>query len=195
MAPHCASGKTVPVVVRFSNGTDVPALPDADPNASPHGIAIRFNLPEGVNTDIVSISSNGFPVATPEEFVALLQAIGQSGPGATKPTPVEQFMGSHPIALKWATLPRPAPGACQLRQLGVLRRQRIQVHQRNGAEPIRALPDLAGGRKLKGESQDLLPDCATQRVPGWAGRRVSPSIGRRHSAGVGASRRQLPGRK
>ena len=109
MAPHFAMGKTVPVVVRFSNGTGVPALPDADPNASPHGIAIRFNLPEGVNTDIVSISSNGFPVATPEEFVALLEAIGQSGPAATKPTPVEQFMGSHPVALKWATTPRPAP--------------------------------------------------------------------------------------
>ena len=109
MAPHFAFGRTVPVVVRFSNGTGVPALPDADPNASPHGIAIRFNLPEGVDTDIVSISSNGFPVATPEEFVALLQAIGQSGPGAAKPTPVEQFMGSHPVALNWATTPRPAP--------------------------------------------------------------------------------------
>ena len=108
-APHFALGKTVPVVVRFSNGTGVPALPDADPNASPHGIAIRFNLPQGANTDIVSISSNGFPVATPEEFVALLEAIGQSGPGAAKPTPVEQFMGNHPLALKWATTPRPAP--------------------------------------------------------------------------------------
>ena len=108
-APHFAAGKTVPVVVRFSNGTGVPALPDADPNASPHGIAIRFNLPGGANTDIVSISSNGFPVATPEEFVALLEAIGQSGPAAAKPTPVEQFMGSHPVALKWATTPRPAP--------------------------------------------------------------------------------------
>ena len=109
MAPHFVSGTTVPVIVRFSNGTGVPALPDADPNASPHGIAIRFNLPGGVNTDIVSISSNGFPVATPEEFVALLEAIGQSGPGAAKPTPVDQFMGSHPLALKWATTPRPAP--------------------------------------------------------------------------------------
>ena len=108
-ASHFAAGKTVPVVVRFSNGTGVPTLPDADPNASPHGVAIRFQLAGGVNTDIVSISSNGFPVATPEEFVALLQAIGMSGPGAAKPTAVDQFMGSHPVALKWATTPRPAP--------------------------------------------------------------------------------------
>lgn len=108
-APQFISGTTVPVIVRFSNGTGVPTLPDADPNASPHGIAIRFKLQRGVNTDIVSISSNGFPVATPEEFVALLEAIGQSGPGSAKPTPVDQFMGSHPLALKWATTPRPAP--------------------------------------------------------------------------------------
>ena len=108
-AGHLAPGKTVPVVVRFSNGTGVPNLADADPNASPHGIAIRFKLPGGANTDIVSISSNGFPVATPEEFVALLQALGASGPGVAKPTPIEKFMGSHPVALKWATTPRPAP--------------------------------------------------------------------------------------
>ena len=50
----------------------VPTLPDADPNASPHGIAIRFMLPGGNNTDIVSISANSFPTATAEEFVALL---------------------------------------------------------------------------------------------------------------------------
>ena len=108
-AAHFAVGQAVPVLVRFSNGTGVPTLPDANPNGSPHGIAIRFALPNGVNTDIVSISSNGFPVATPEEFVALLEAIGQSGPAATKPTAIEQFMGSHPIALKWATTPRPPP--------------------------------------------------------------------------------------
>jgi len=38
-APHFA--KPVPVLVRFSDATGVPTLPDADPNASPHGIAIR----------------------------------------------------------------------------------------------------------------------------------------------------------
>ena len=101
--------KRVPVLVRFSNGTGVPTLPDADGNASPHGVAIRFQLPGGANTDIVSISASSFPVATPEEFLELLQAIAASGPKATKPTPVEQFLGSHPVAAKWVTTPRPAP--------------------------------------------------------------------------------------
>lgn len=109
MAPHLTSEQPVAVLVRFSNATGIPALADGDGNASPHGIAIRFQLPDGQSTDIVSISSNGFPVGTPEEFVALLQAISLTGPVTPKPTPIEQFMGSHPIALKWATTPRPAP--------------------------------------------------------------------------------------
>jgi catalase len=106
-APHFA--KTVPVLVRFSDTTGVPNMPDASPDASPHGMAIRFKLPDGGSTDIVSISSNGFPVATPEDFLALLTAISKSGAGVAKPTPVEQFLGSHPATLKFVTTPRPAP--------------------------------------------------------------------------------------
>jgi catalase len=102
-APHFA--KSVPVLVRFSDTTGVPNLPDADPNASPHGIAIRFQLPDGSFTDIVSISANSFPVATPEDFLAFLQ----SGPDAPKPTPIETFLGTHPAAVKFVTTPRPPP--------------------------------------------------------------------------------------
>ncbi len=105
-APHFA--KSVPVLVRFSDTTGVPTLPDADPNASPHGIAIRFTLPEG-STDIVSISANSFPVATPEDFLAFLQAAAQSGPDAPKPTPIETFLSTHPAAVKFVSTPRPPP--------------------------------------------------------------------------------------
>ena len=107
IAPHFA--RAVPVLVRFSDPTGVPNLPDADPNASPHGIAIRFQLPGGTSTDIVSLSANAFPVATPEDFLAFLTAVAQSGPGAAKPTPIERFLGSHPAALKFVSTPRPAP--------------------------------------------------------------------------------------
>ncbi len=106
-APHFA--KRVPVLVRFSDGTGVPNLPDADPNASPHGIAIRFQLPGGAFTDIVSISANGFPVATPEDFLAFLRAAAQSGPDVPKPTPIEAFLGTHPAAVTFVTTPRPPP--------------------------------------------------------------------------------------
>lgn len=101
--------KSSPVIVRFSNATGVPTLPDADGNAFPKGIAIRFQLPESAYTDIVSISTNGFPAAQPEDFLGLLNAIAASGPGAAKPTPVEQFLGSHPAALAFVQMPKPAP--------------------------------------------------------------------------------------
>ena len=106
-APHFA--QKVPVIVRFSDPTGVPNLPDADPHASPHGIAIRFDLPGGANADMVCLSASSFPVATPEEFLAMLQAVSASGPGVAKPTPIDTFMGAHPLAAKWAGTPRPAP--------------------------------------------------------------------------------------
>lgn len=107
-APHLQKA-TTPVTVRFSNATGVPTIPDANPNALPKGIAIRFQLPDGAYTDIVSISVNGFPSATPEDFLGLLNAVAASGPDAPKPSPVEQYLGSHPAALKFVTTPKPAP--------------------------------------------------------------------------------------
>jgi len=107
-APHLQQANT-PVMVRFSDATGVPTIPDANGNAFPKGIAIRFQLPEGSYTDIVSISVNGFPTATPEDFLGLLNAVAGSGPDVPKPTPIEQFLGSHPAALKFVTTPKPAP--------------------------------------------------------------------------------------
>jgi catalase len=107
-APHLQKA-SVPVLVRFSDATGVPNIPDASDNANPHGMAIRFQLPKDEYTDIVSISVNGFPVATPEDFLSFLNAAAASGPGASKPLPIEQFLGAHPAALKFVTIPKPAP--------------------------------------------------------------------------------------
>jgi catalase len=101
--------KASPVLVRFSNATGVPNIPDANGNAFPKGIAIRFQLPDGTATDIVSISVNGFPAATPEDFLGLLNAVRDSAGSTAKPSPVEQFLGTHPAALKFVTTPKPAP--------------------------------------------------------------------------------------
>ncbi|MBS0377150.1 MAG: catalase family peroxidase [Proteobacteria bacterium] len=108
-AVHFGAGTPIPVLVRFSDPTGIPNLPDADPNASPHGMAIRFTLPSHATTDIVAISASSFPVGKPEEFVQLLRAIGDSGPGAKAPTAVDAFMAAHPAAAAWAHTPRPAP--------------------------------------------------------------------------------------
>lgn len=108
VAPHLQN-KGSPATVRFSDATGVPNMPDANANASPHGLAIRVKLPDGSFTDMVTISVNSFPSATPEDFLGLLNAVAASGPGSAKPSPVEQYLGSHAAALKFVTTPKPAP--------------------------------------------------------------------------------------
>ena len=56
----------VPVTVRFSANSGISKIADADPRAAPRGLAIRFRLPDGSDTDLVTHSYNGFPAcATP----------------------------------------------------------------------------------------------------------------------------------
>jgi len=86
----------------------VPDAPDTDPSTGGvRGMAIKFRLSNGDEADMVCISANGFPVATGEDFLALLQAAGASGPDVPKPTPVEKFVSTHPAALAFVTTPRP----------------------------------------------------------------------------------------
>jgi catalase len=98
-AAHLQSA-TVPVTVRFSDGTGVPNIPDNNANASPHGMAIRFALPGGAYTDIVANSHNGFFVGNGTDFLALLTAIAGTNEKSSHPSPIEQFLGTHPAALK-----------------------------------------------------------------------------------------------
>ena len=97
------------VTARFSNSTGLPLVPDNDPNANPRGLAIRFNLGEHWHTDIVSHSTDGFPTHTGAEFLEFLRALAASGPGVPSPTPIEQFLGTHPAALAFVQTPKPAP--------------------------------------------------------------------------------------
>ena len=99
-AAHLQS-TTVPVIVRLSDGTGNPMIPDPDKNGSPRGMAIRFMLPGGAYTDIVAISHNGFVVGTGEDFLAFLTAISQTTATSPHPSPIEKFLGTHPRALKF----------------------------------------------------------------------------------------------
>jgi catalase len=107
-AAHLKGGP-VPVTVRLSDGTGVPQINDNNPNAAPYGMAIRFSLPGGRFTDIVSNSHNGFFVGTGEDFLAFLTAIAATSPTSPHPSPIEQFLGSHPRALKVVTDSRALP--------------------------------------------------------------------------------------
>src|SRR5262245_44245393 len=108
-APHALRHST-PISVRFSLAAGLPTFPDNDPTgASPQGMAVRFHLADHVHTDIVAHSHNGFSVRTGEEFLALLKAAAESGPGAPSPPPIAAFLATHPAARKFAEAPKPIP--------------------------------------------------------------------------------------
>jgi catalase len=93
------NGSTIAVTARFSDGSGMPNVPDGSP-AMPRGIAIKYRLPGGADTDMVTNSFKFFPVGTGEDFRDLLQAIVASPADAPKPTKLEQFFASHPNAPK-----------------------------------------------------------------------------------------------
>jgi catalase len=93
------NGSSIPVTARFSDGSGMPGVADGSP-AMPRGIAVKYHLPGGVDTDMVTNSFKFFPVGTGEDFRDLLQAIVASPPDAPKPTKLEQFFASHPNAPK-----------------------------------------------------------------------------------------------
>ena len=100
MAGHFQTA-SVSLTVRFSDGAPELTIPDNSPDAGPRGMAIRFELPGGEETDIVAMSHNGFVVGTGEEFLALQKSIVATDPSKPHPWPVEVFVTSHPRALKF----------------------------------------------------------------------------------------------
>ena len=87
------TGEEVPVTARFSNGSGSPSAPDYLPEV--RGLAVKFYLPDGSRTDIVAQTARYFPVATPEEFVALLRA---ASPRWRAPLGLAAFFATHPRA-------------------------------------------------------------------------------------------------
>ena len=109
-APH-ATRESTPVTARFSNSTGLPEIPDSAPDANPRGLAIRFNLADHVHTDIVSHSTDGFPTRDGYEFLEFLKAAATSGPEVPSPKPIENFLVSHPSALRFVQTPKPFPSS------------------------------------------------------------------------------------
>src|SRR5437016_516488 len=70
-APHL-QGQAVPAVMRFANASGNPDVHDGLANV--RSLAVKFQLPGGKNADILANSIEGFPMRTPEEFLAFLRA-------------------------------------------------------------------------------------------------------------------------
>jgi catalase len=104
-------GGSVPLIVRFSDASPDPFIPDNSPNVGPRGMAIRFNLPDGKATDMVLLSHNGFIVGTPEDFLAVQKAIVATDPSKPHPWPIETFIASHPLAAKFVQETQATPAS------------------------------------------------------------------------------------
>jgi catalase len=109
-APHFNASST-PITVRFSSSTGLPQIADTDPNANPHGIAIRFHLPDQdgrrKHTDLIAHSTRYFPTRTGEEFLEFLKAAG--GPNAGQAVP--EFLSRHPETVRFLHDPKPSPAS------------------------------------------------------------------------------------
>ena len=94
---------TAKVLGRFSDFTGIPTIPDNIEGASPRGMAVKFSVPGESDVDVVMHNFNGFPTRTSAEFRELLLAVAASGKNAPKPTPLDTFLASHPIAKTFLT--------------------------------------------------------------------------------------------
>ena len=169
-APH--TEREVPVVVRFSNSTGLPMVPDTDPNADPRGMAIRFYLAEHVHTDIVAHSTDGFPTRTGDEFLELLRALAASDLNApsdpAKPKPIEAFLGSHPAALRFVQTPKPAPSSfAREAYFGVTAMEFINAREQRQFGRYRIVPDAGvdhlDAASVKAKGQNYL----FEEIAGW----------------------------
>jgi catalase len=87
---------SIPVTVRFSDNGGLPTVADGSNDANPHGMALKFRLPDGSETDMVTNSLKFFPVSNAAELLELFEAVATSPQGAPKPTKFEQFLERHP---------------------------------------------------------------------------------------------------
>ena len=90
-------GQPVSAVIRFSNANGNPDVHDGLPGV--RAMSVKFQLVDGKSADILANSIEGFPVRTPEEFLAFLRA-QLPDPATGKPVPdaVPRFLAGHPTA-------------------------------------------------------------------------------------------------
>jgi catalase len=94
VAPHL-QGEQIPVTVRFSGGSGKPTR--ADGAHDERGLAVKFHVPDGSTTDIVSLTLPVFFVRTPEDFLAFLESQCPD-PATGKPDldRIGAFVDAHP---------------------------------------------------------------------------------------------------
>jgi catalase len=104
-------GEQIETTVRFSNASGHPRTPDADPLAG-RGMAVKFHLPDGEATDIVSVPLVVFLARNPEDFLEMTRArIPDPETGQPDPEKLGAYLAQHPetgVALQKG-IPKLAP--------------------------------------------------------------------------------------
>jgi catalase len=97
------SGKTIPVVARFSLGGGNPDVPDAA--AAARGMALEFHLPGGALQHITMINVPIFAAASPASFRdAILAAKPDPSTGQPDLGKLEAYAATHPDAMALTAL-------------------------------------------------------------------------------------------
>ena len=90
-------GAAVPAVIRFANANGNPEVHDGLPNV--RSMAVKFQLADGKNTDVLANSVEGFVARTPEELLEFLRAqLPVPATGKPDPDAVPRFLDAHPGA-------------------------------------------------------------------------------------------------
>jgi catalase len=169
-APHFQKN-AVPLTVRFSDFAGIPTIPDNNGLANPRGLALKFRLPDGTDTDLVTHSFNGFPSPTADDFRQFLIALGTSGPGVAHPTPADTYLAAHPVAKTFLeTQKSPPVSYATLSYFGVNTFKFTNAHGVSQYGRYRIIPE-AGEHLLTAEqatqaAANYLPDEIRQRVAG-----------------------------
>jgi catalase len=102
--------RPVPVTVRFSNSDGNPHVPDTAPVT--RGMAARFHLPDGTDTDLLAITVPLFVASTPREFLELTEAL-RPDPASGHPDParVGEFVAANPHLAGPITQQPPVPAS------------------------------------------------------------------------------------
>ncbi|WP_354700654.1 Catalase-related peroxidase [Paraconexibacter sp. AEG42_29] len=87
-------GDKIDVLARFSNGSGDPQSADYKPDV--RGLAVRFTLPGGGETDLLAQSVPRFFSPTPEHFVDFIRA----NTGRTSNVKLPLFLARHPAAAR-----------------------------------------------------------------------------------------------
>ncbi len=98
-------GDTVPAVVRLSNGSGTPYAVDRSSikRGSVLGLAVRFALPSGGDSEWAALTVSAFPAHTPDDFLGMLSAQRKGLPtGLPNPTRLVAFLATHPQCLAGA---------------------------------------------------------------------------------------------